>query len=151
MERHLKHWVSPEFGGRKRQTVTQRPFLPYLFPRKGKDRAAGGTSETTTTERAAASDVSFPLCSFLPFQTASETRGLGFRANLWQPLSLGSAEPAPLEGSLFRCGGASIPQSPSVTAPFTQGSLGAADIVINFLPGVISGRGAYLWVRRFSM
>ena len=26
------------------QTVTQRPFLPYLFPRKGKDRAAGGTS-----------------------------------------------------------------------------------------------------------
>ena len=23
-----------------RQTVTKRPFLPYLFPRKGKDRAA---------------------------------------------------------------------------------------------------------------
>ena len=55
----------------------------------------------TTTERAAASDVSFPLCSFLPFQTASETRGLGFRANLWQPLSLGCAEPAPLEGEPF--------------------------------------------------
>ena len=53
------------------QTVTQRPFLPYLFPRKGKDRAAGGVSEMTTTERAAASDVSFPLCSFLPFQTAN--------------------------------------------------------------------------------
>ena len=31
--------------------VTKRPFLPYLFPRKGKDRAAGGTSETASTER----------------------------------------------------------------------------------------------------
>ena len=51
--------------------IPKRPFLPYLFPRKGKDRAAGGTSETTTTERAAASDVSYPLCSFLPFQTAN--------------------------------------------------------------------------------
>ena len=28
-------------------------------------------SEMTTTERAAASDVSYPLCSFLPFQTAN--------------------------------------------------------------------------------
>ena len=28
-----------------RQTVTQRPFLPYLFPRKGKDRAAGGNKQ----------------------------------------------------------------------------------------------------------
>ena len=151
MERRLKHWASPEFRGRTHQTRPSAPFLPLLFRQDGKEGAAGGASETTATERAAASDVSFPLYSFLPFQTASETRGLGFRANLWQPLSLGCAEPAPLEGSLFRCGGASIPQSPSVTAPFTQGSLGAADIVINFLPGVISGRGAYLWVRRFSM
>ena len=52
----------------------------------------------TTTELAAASDVSYPLCSFLPFQTASQTCGLGFIANLRQPLSLGCAEPAPLEG-----------------------------------------------------
>ena len=43
----------------------QRPFLPYLFPRKGKDRAAGGASETTTTERILASKASYPLCSFL--------------------------------------------------------------------------------------
>ena len=71
-----------------RQTVTQRPFLPYLFPRKGKDRAAGGTSETTTTERAAASDVSYPLCSFLPFQTASETCGLGFSMQICDNLSV---------------------------------------------------------------
>ena len=47
------------------------PFLPYLFRQDGKDRAAGGASGMTTTERAAASDVSFPLCSFLPFQTAN--------------------------------------------------------------------------------
>ena len=25
--------------------VTKRPFLPYLFPRKGKDRAAGGMGQ----------------------------------------------------------------------------------------------------------
>ena len=47
------------------RTVTKRPFLPYLFPRKGKDRAAGGASETTTTERILASKASYPLCSFL--------------------------------------------------------------------------------------
>ena len=40
----LKHWFPPKIRGRMHQTVTQRPFLPYLFPRKGKDRAAGGTS-----------------------------------------------------------------------------------------------------------
>ena len=79
-----------------------RPFLPYLFPRKGKDRAVGDTSEMTTTERAAASDVSFPLCSFLLFfQTANWICGLGF--------SCKSA--------------AAIPQSLSAPAPFTQGSL----------------------------
>ena len=66
-----KHRFQPEIRCRMHQTVTKRPFLPYLFPRKGKDRAAGGASETTTAERAAASDVSYPLCSFLPFQTAN--------------------------------------------------------------------------------
>ena len=35
-----------------------------------------GASEMTTAERAAASDVSYPLCSFLPFQTANCIRGL---------------------------------------------------------------------------
>ncbi|MBP3658018.1 MAG: hypothetical protein J6J02_01730, partial [Oscillospiraceae bacterium] len=51
--------------------VTKRPFLPYFFPRKGKDRAAGGASEMTKAERAAASGVSYPLCSIIPFQTAN--------------------------------------------------------------------------------
>ena len=66
-----KHRFQPEIRCRKHQTVTKRPFLPYLFPRKGKDRAAGGASETTTTERILAGKASYPLCSFLPFQTAN--------------------------------------------------------------------------------
>ena len=45
----------------------------------------------TTTERAAASDVSFPLCSFLPFQTASETCGLGFSMQICDNLSVSAA------------------------------------------------------------
>ena len=84
--------------------IPKRPFLPYLFPRKGKDRAAGGASETTTTERILASKASYPLCSFLPFQTANSICGLGF--------SCKSAT--------------AIPQSLSAPAPFTQGSLGSA-------------------------
>ena len=42
----------------------------------------------TTTERILASKASYPLCSFLPFQTANLICGLGFfYANLIQPLS----------------------------------------------------------------
>ena len=67
----LKYRDSPEFRRRLHQTHPSAPFLPYLFRQDGKDRAAGGASETTTAERAAASDVSYPLCSFLPFQTAN--------------------------------------------------------------------------------
>ena len=91
-----KHWDLPEFRCSMHPIVTKHSFLPYLFSCERKDRATGGASEMTTTEQAAASDVSFPLCSFLPFQTASQTCGLGFIANLRQPLSLGCAEPASL-------------------------------------------------------
>ena len=50
----------------------KRPFLPYLFPRKGKDRAVGGASEPASTERVpAVRGASFPLSPFLPFQTAN--------------------------------------------------------------------------------
>ncbi|MCI6095734.1 MAG: hypothetical protein MR697_03460, partial [Clostridiales bacterium] len=66
-----KHRFQAKIRCRKHQTVTKRPFLPYLFPRKGKDMAAGGASEATTTERILASKASYPLCSFLPFQTAN--------------------------------------------------------------------------------
>ena len=41
------------------------PFLPLLFRQDGKEGAAGGASETTTTERILASKASYPLCSFL--------------------------------------------------------------------------------------
>ncbi|MCI6528440.1 MAG: hypothetical protein MR438_05640, partial [Clostridiales bacterium] len=73
--------------------------------------AAGGASETTTTERILASKASYPLCSFLPFQTASQTCGLGFIANLRQQ-------------SLRHVVYAII----GTPAPFTQGSLGEANI-----------------------
>ena len=65
--------------------IPKRPFLPYLFPREGKDMAVGDTSEMTTTERAAASDVSFPLCSFLLFsKPQTEFAVWVFHANLQQ-------------------------------------------------------------------
>ena len=41
------------------------------FRQDGKEGAAGGASETTTTERILAGKASYPLCSFLPFQTAN--------------------------------------------------------------------------------
>ena len=96
-----KHWDLPEFRGRTHQTRPSAPFLPYLFPRKGKDRAAGGASETTTTERILASKASYPLCSFFPFQTASETCGLGFSMQICDNLSVSLRLTAPLKGELF--------------------------------------------------
>ena len=38
VEQRLKHWVLPEFRGRKHQTVTQRPFSPPSFPARRKRR-----------------------------------------------------------------------------------------------------------------
>ena len=67
----LKNWCLPEFRCSMHPIVTKHSFLPYLFSCERKDRAAGGASETTTTERILASKASYPLCSFLPFQTAS--------------------------------------------------------------------------------
>ena len=46
MERQAKYRDSPEFRGRKRQTVTQHSFLPYLFSYERKDRAAGGNRQS---------------------------------------------------------------------------------------------------------
>ena len=96
-----KHRDLPEFRGRTHQTRPSAPFLPYLFPRKGKDRAAGGASETTTTERILASKASYPLCSFFPFQTASETCGLGFSMQICSNLSVSLRLTAPLKGEPF--------------------------------------------------
>ena len=92
-----KHWDPPECRGRMHPASPKHSFLPHLFSCERKDGAAGGASETTTTERAAASDVSFPLCSFLRFPNRKLNLRFGFfPANLRQPLSLGCAEPASL-------------------------------------------------------
>ena len=62
--------LKSEAGSTKR--ILKRPFLPYLFPREGKDMAAGGASEPASTERVPAiRGASFPLSPFLPFQTAN--------------------------------------------------------------------------------
>ena len=42
-------------------------------------------------------------CSFFPFQTASQTCGLGFIANLRQPLSQPSADSSPERGARGAC------------------------------------------------
>ena len=47
----------------------------------------------TTTERILAGKASYPLCSFFPFQTASETCGLGFSMQISDNLSV-SASPS---------------------------------------------------------
>ena len=80
---NYKNWCSPELYPQDAPRVPRRPFLPYLFPRRGKDRAAGGTSETASTERVSAvREVSYPLSPFPPFQNtnASLVRVLGFSA-----------------------------------------------------------------------
>ena len=57
------------------QTVTKRPpFLPILFRQDGKEWAAGGASETASTERVSAKrEASYPLSPFPPFQSANAT------------------------------------------------------------------------------
>ena len=71
VERRLKNRASPEFRGRMHPVPLSALFSPIFSRAREKIGAAGGASEMTTTERAAASDVSYPLCSFLPFQTAN--------------------------------------------------------------------------------
>ena len=62
---------SGDFGQMEDIPYRSAPFLPLLFRQDGKEGAAGGASETTTTERILAGKASYPLCSFLPFQTAN--------------------------------------------------------------------------------
>ena len=73
---------------RKAESLLQicecRPTFSFASPKEN-----AGASEMTTAERAAASDVSYPLCSFLPFQTANAALvcglGRGFRFPLRLP------------------------------------------------------------------
>ena len=65
-------------------------FSPQSFPTHGKrlgrrrhvgngfDETSRRASETTSAERIIASDASYPLSSFPPFQTANQVRGLVF-------------------------------------------------------------------------
>ena len=56
------------------QTVTKRPFSPHSFPARRKEWAAGGASETASTERVSAKrEASYPLSPFPPFQSANAT------------------------------------------------------------------------------
>ena len=58
----LKNRFLPEPYPQNAPIVTSAPFLLLLFRQDGKEGAAGGASETTTAEGAAASDVCF-LCA----------------------------------------------------------------------------------------
>ena len=71
VEFRLFQFDKPANGKQNAPNASKHSFLPYLFSCERKDRAAGGASETTTTERILASKASYPLCSFLPFQTAN--------------------------------------------------------------------------------
>ena len=52
--------------------LKKRPFLPYLFPREGKDRAVGDTSEAALPKRIIASDASYSLKPLPPFPNANQ-------------------------------------------------------------------------------
>ena len=72
------------------------PFLPHLFRQGGKDGAAGGTSETASTERVSAMrEASYPLSPFPPFQTANALLvcGLGPASTERVPAMRGASYP----------------------------------------------------------
>ena len=89
-----KYRFLPEFRGRKHQTVTKRPFLPYLFPRKGKDRAAGGNRQLQICNNLSVSATP----SQLPWKGSQGVRAAGSAAEVGNNLSVSLRLPAPLEG-----------------------------------------------------
>ena len=86
----------------------KRPFLPYLFPRKGKDRAVGDNLQLQICKNQSLrrfAPAPFTQGSLgagagrkppLPGEVARQSRDGEVVANLQQPLSLGCAEPASL-------------------------------------------------------
>ena len=67
----------PEPHLQQAPNASKHSFLPYLFSCERKDRAAGGTSETASTERAAAiHGVSYPLSPFPPHSRRTASLGL---------------------------------------------------------------------------
>ena len=94
-----KHWFLPKIRGRKHPTVTQRPFSPPSFParRKRRGRRRHVRNDHDGTNPCKQGFLSSVLVSSFPNRKLNLRFGF-FYANLQQPLSLGSAEPAPLEG-----------------------------------------------------
>ena len=82
-----KHWDLPEFRCSMHPIVTKHPFsFPYLFRQDGKDRGhrrrvRNDHNGTNPCKQGFLSSV------LVSFQTASQTCGLGFIANLLQPQS----------------------------------------------------------------
>ena len=99
-----KHWGLPKIRCRKHPTVTQRPFSPPSFParRKRRGRRRRVRNDHDGTSRRKRRLFSSVLVSSFPNRKLNLRFGF-FYANLRQPLSLGCAEPAPLEGEPRGC------------------------------------------------
>ena len=99
----LNHWCLPEFRCSMHQTVTKRPFSPPSFParrkRRGRRRRVRNDHSGTSRRKRRL----FPLCSFLPFQTANRICGLGFSMQICGNLSVSLRLTAPLEGEPRGC------------------------------------------------
>ena len=102
MERYPPNRASPKFRCRMYPTVTQRPFSPPSFParRKRRGRRRRVRNDHDGTSRRKRRLFSSVLVSSFPNRKLNLRFGF-FHANLQQPLSLGCAEPAPLEGEPF--------------------------------------------------
>ena len=151
MERRLKHWASPEFRGRTHQTRPSAPFLPPSFParRKRRGRRRRVRNDRDGTSRRKRRLFSSVLVSSFPNRKRNSRFGFSckFVATSQSRLRRASSpgrEPFPLRRGI----------NPSVTfgdsSLYTREPWGSG-YRNKLLPGVISGRGAYLWVRRFSM
>ena len=146
----LKHRRSPEFRCRMHQTVTQRPFSPPSFParRKRRGRRRRVRNDHDGTSRRKRRLLSSVLVSSFPNRKLNLRFGFSY-ANLIQPLSLGCAEPAPLEGEprsahRRKCQGNEcrpLSQPAADSSPGRGAFLSAAAEVIP-LPGQRRGRGS---------
>ena len=97
MKRRLKHWFPPKIRGRTHQIVTKRPFLPYLFPRMGKDRAAGGNRQLQICD-----NLSVSFADSSPGRGAKECAPPEVLKSRRRPFSQPAAASSPGRGALGR-------------------------------------------------
>ena len=99
MERRLKPRLPPEFRGSMHQTRLHALFSPqsFLLREKRLGRRRRVRNDRDGTSRRKRRLLSSVLVSSFPNRKLNLRFGF-FYANLRQPLSLGCAEPAPLEG-----------------------------------------------------